>query len=79
MIEAKKLDQTAVEMGFVRALVVENEAAQIAVSEMEIIEILHGEGSSLFYGVHPEHGHLVVVVPPMGDGMFILPFASHSS
>lgn len=36
-------------------------------------------GAELFAGKHPDHGPIIIVLPPVGDGMIILPVASQSS
>lgn len=34
-------------------------------------------GAEIHSGLHPEFGNIHIVVPPMGDGILLLPFAIH--
>lgn len=53
------------------------EAAYEAVEQMTVKVREDLEGVTVYSGAHPEHGNIHVVIPAMGEGLLLLPFAIH--
>lgn len=58
-----------------RNICVNNETAAIAASELVNQQIQELEGVTIYSGWHKEYGNIHIVIPAMGDGVLLLPFA----
>jgi len=68
---------TAAAPSMIENISVSYEAAYEAVSEMTVKIREDLNGVTVYSGYHPEHGNIHVVIPAMGDGLLLLPFAFH--
>lgn len=53
------------------------DAAWVEGSKLEGCVRTEREGATVFTGVHPEHGNIHIVIPPVGNGLLLFPFATH--
>lgn len=60
---------------FIRNLSMSYEDAYDAVNAMTDVQEVTRDGVTVHSGFHPEHGAIHVIIPALGDGMMLLPFA----
>lgn len=58
-----------------RHIVLSYESASETVAELAEKEVNDLEGVTLYSGIHPKHGAVHIVMPAIGNGMILLPFA----
>lgn len=59
---------------FLRSLSFSNEQAYEVAMELEDREVEELNGCTIYYGSHPKHGNIYVVIPAMGDAKALMPF-----
>lgn len=58
-----------------RNIVLSYESASEAVAELAEKKVSDLEGVALYSGIHPKHGAVHIIIPAIGNGMILLPFA----
>jgi len=61
-----------------RNIAMDNETASIAASELVNREVQELDGVTIYSGWHKDYGNIHIVIPAMGDGIALLPFAFRS-
>lgn len=61
-----------------RDAVIKSDDAYEVISEMEVKQRIELDGVDIYFGKHPVHGEIRIILPMSGDGFLLYPFEVHS-